>query len=169
MQISKYRVLRREKGFTLVELLVVIAIIGILSTLLILQLGIARAKARDTKRIADIQGIQAAVEQYYDDNSASYPTALSDANLSKYLTNGVVPKDPLAGQPYHYAFSPATSPTKYMIWVQLETKSNGLNGDSDIDSTGWQGEPRVGANETCTGSYNYAGTNYECTYDVGQK
>ena len=46
----------------MVELLVVIAIIGVLATLLLLQLGVARQRARDAKRIADINQVRTAVE-----------------------------------------------------------------------------------------------------------
>ena len=58
----------KSRGFTLVELLVVIAIISVLATLLLLQLGVARAKARDAKRIADTNQVRSALELYFDDN-----------------------------------------------------------------------------------------------------
>jgi prepilin-type N-terminal cleavage/methylation domain-containing protein len=57
-----------KQGFTLIELLVVIAIIGLLSTLSIVALNQARARARDARRLADIKQIQTALEMYYNDN-----------------------------------------------------------------------------------------------------
>ena len=61
-----------KRGFTLVELLVVISIIALLSTIAIVSLGSARAKARDTARIADMKQLATALEQYYADNGG-YP------------------------------------------------------------------------------------------------
>jgi type II secretion system protein G len=60
------------KGFTLIELLVVIAIIGLLSTLAVVALSSARAKARDAKRVSDIKQITSALELYFNDKN-SYP------------------------------------------------------------------------------------------------
>ncbi|MES2225591.1 MAG: type II secretion system protein [Patescibacteria group bacterium] len=61
-----------RKGFTLIELLVVIAIIGILSSVVLVSLNTARAKARDAARIADIRQIRSALELYFLTNG-KYP------------------------------------------------------------------------------------------------
>jgi type II secretion system protein G len=62
-----------RQAFTLVELLVVVAIIGLLSTVAVVSLNSSRAKARDTKRKADLVQISKALELYYSDNG-SYPS-----------------------------------------------------------------------------------------------
>ncbi len=64
----------QKKGFTLIELLVVVAIIGLLSTLSIVALNTARAKARDARRVSDIKQIQTALEVYLSENG-TYPTS----------------------------------------------------------------------------------------------
>ena len=60
------------KGFTLIELLVVIGIIGLLATIITMNVQSARQKARCGKRRADIVSLQAPLEAYYDVNKA-YP------------------------------------------------------------------------------------------------
>lgn len=49
--------LKNKKGFTLIEILVVLAIVGALATLGIVALGGARNKARDAKRMNDLNQI----------------------------------------------------------------------------------------------------------------
>ena len=63
---------REDRGFTLIELLVVIAIIGVLSSVVLVSLNTARAKARDANRAASIAQVQRALELYYLDNG-QYP------------------------------------------------------------------------------------------------
>ncbi|MCC6405272.1 MAG: type II secretion system protein [Candidatus Yanofskybacteria bacterium] len=153
--------LRREKGFTLVELLVVIAIIGVLATLVLLQLGTARARARDTKRITDVNQIRTAVEQYFEDNGGVYPTAITAAEIGRYLTR--VPVDPLTSQPYGYAYNPAAAPSQFQIWATLEQTAAALTSDADIDSSGWSGD----TNSVGAGDSDCAKTKTSCVYDQG--
>lgn len=64
---------KKSKSFTLIEMLVVVFIIGILATLIIISVSSARAKGRDTKRVADLKSIQTALEMFYEVNG-KYPT-----------------------------------------------------------------------------------------------
>ena len=61
-----------QKGFTFVELMIVIMVILILSSVAIMTLNTSRAKARDAKRLADVQRIRTALEFYYAEEN-TYP------------------------------------------------------------------------------------------------
>lgn len=63
----------KRRGFTLIELLVVISIIGLLSTIILASVVQARARARDAKRIQDLQQLQKALELYYAGSQGKYP------------------------------------------------------------------------------------------------
>ena len=186
--LKKFRNLASSKGFTLVELLVVIAIIGVLATLILLQLGAARQKARDAKRVADVNQVRSAEELFFDDNgrySNNNTGAVLTADLvtGRYLT--LLPRDPLtpiasctdyggaATGCYGYAWDPsgvAANPIRFHLWAELERRSTANVSDIDFDSTVWPatGGARVNAGsatETCPDSII---TNQNCTYDVGQ-
>lgn len=55
MRKTKFMKKTNESGFTLIELLVVISIIGLLSTMAVISLGSAKAKARDAQRVSDVR------------------------------------------------------------------------------------------------------------------
>lgn len=136
-----------KKGFTLIELLVVIAIIGLLSTLAVVALGSARAKARDAKRLSDLKQVQTALELYYTDNNA-YPVAATSTILGSTnmaclnssgfaatgCTNaymGAVPTDP-GSNSYGYT----SAGTTYTIAATLESTVNGLSGGITASPSG---------------------------------
>jgi prepilin-type N-terminal cleavage/methylation domain-containing protein len=151
---------RRSGGFTLVELLVVIAIIGVLATLVLLQLGTARGRARDTKRITDVNQIRSAVEQYFEDNNGEYPPGITDADIGNYMTR--VPTDPLTDDPYQYDTDPTFQ--AFQIVAELENSAAALDNDADLvpgDLNGG-GVDASETNETCASK-----TVVDCQYDQG--
>jgi len=105
----------REAGFTLVELMVVIVIIGLLATIVAVNVIPASDKAAIEKAKADIATIEQALEMYRLD-TMSYPTTTQGlqalvapppdlAQPGRYRSGGYVkrlPDDPW-GRPYLYA------------------------------------------------------------------
>ena len=69
-----YQTSQKQKAFTLIELLVVMAIIGTLASVVLASLNTAREKARDSRRLAEMQQIVRALELYYDENGR-YPSS----------------------------------------------------------------------------------------------
>lgn len=105
---------RRKNGFTLVELLVVIFILGLLTTIVVINVLPSQDRAMVEKARADIATLGQALEMYRLDN-LSYP-ASSDglqalmtapgslANSARYRKGGYIkklPEDPW-GRPYQY-------------------------------------------------------------------
>jgi len=143
-----------KKGFTLIELLVVIAIIGLLSTLAVVALGSARAKARDSKRLSDLKQVQTALELYYTDQG-QYPAATTTVTLGTSGSTdclnasgwraagaactdpymGLVPNDPGTTNDYTYTSSDGTS---YTIAATLEDEVNDLTGTINASPSGIQ-------------------------------
>mgnify|MGYP000087221160 CR=1 FL=1 len=61
-----------QKGFTLIELMIVVAIIGILASVVLASLNTARDKGADAAIKANVNGIRAQAELYYDSNGNTY-------------------------------------------------------------------------------------------------
>lgn len=148
------------------ELLVVIAIIGILATLLLLQLNIGRSKGRDTKRVADVNQLRTAAELYFDDNS-TYPPDIDDATIGKYMSNQKTPLDPSTNLKYGYGVNALK--TKFQIWAQFENPGPGgaFRSDADINDAaligGTDGTKEVPASGKCTQGAGAA----DCVFDLG--
>ncbi len=83
LQVVKSVVLSRQKqGFTLIELLVVISIIGLLASVVLVSLSSSRIKARNSRRVSDINQISKAMELFFN-ASYSYPTSNTGISLTQ--------------------------------------------------------------------------------------
>lgn len=135
-----------RKGFTLVELLVVIVIIGVLSTLAVAGVNIARSKARDAKRSADVAQLQRAFSLYAT-SIGKYPISETlacitggDAVSAELKAKGamvLVPSDPIAkstlptdaGANAHcYAYQSAAGSTYELKYYQERASDRGPAG-----------------------------------------
>jgi len=144
---------KNKKGFTFIELLVVVAIIGLLSSILLVSFGPARAKGRDAKRKAELRQIANALvmcASYSDCGNGTgkgyfIPASISSSGIyvsawlgyspfdkivgtTKDILNPV-PKDPsstgLTNSQYNYGWGDNTSDAKsYCIFAKLEAPSN---------------------------------------------
>lgn len=145
-----------KKGFSLIELMVVIAIIWILATAGISMYGTYQAKARDTKRVSNLNSLTIWLQGYYTDKS-EYPDPqttnclstdkwiLSDS-LAPYYDNKAIPLDPQKNRVAWgctTAWAPFYTPIKkdkvakaaYVLWSNVEVKSTANYYYNTIDSS----------------------------------
>ena len=131
---------RRAGGFTLFELLVSISIIAVLTAIAVVSYGGLNKKARDSRRIADLEKIRISLESFRQIGS-SYPATLTNV-VSAGLLDGV-PVDPKTKTVYSYA--PLTSGTTYRVCAYMEdvgSTSSSVAGCSGLPS-GYAGYYKV--------------------------
>jgi prepilin-type N-terminal cleavage/methylation domain-containing protein len=71
-----------EGGFTLIELLVVIAILSVLAAIVIINVTGVKGTANTAACNTDAQTVQTALDEYYNDHSASYPPGWANATTT---------------------------------------------------------------------------------------
>ena len=116
------RLLKSNRGFTLVELMIVITVIAILTTIAVVSFTRVQKQSRDTKRKGDLRSIATATQAYFSEAS-SYPTDLSTALVPTYIPT--FPIDPTGDAMGSYSYSVDTSQNVYTLCAQLEAVSGG--------------------------------------------
>lgn len=163
----------KPKGFTLIELLVVIAIIGILASIVMVNLTVARQKARDARRIADIKNIQLSLEEFYSANLYYPRNIYSDTTFHSSAYMQTIPYDPNSStvctdgsQSSCYVYAalntsgggvscPSNQAARYHLGAAMEA-NNAVSQDADVAAA---------TSDTCTGSQNadFNGTAINCS------
>jgi len=134
---------KQNKGFSLIELLFVIAVIGMLATLSLVAINNAREKARDTRRLSDINQILQALELYFSSHR-TYPAGdgivLGSTNYkclnaegwkqvgctNPYMDN-ILPNPLPGGADYLYYY---INPTNFIITFKLDYGAGGYSANS---------------------------------------
>lgn len=135
-----------KEGFTLVEMMVVVVILGLLATVVAINVLPSRDQAMVTKAQADIATLEQAVETYRLDN-LDFPADLQSlvaapaglSNPDRYRQGGYVrrlPEDPW-GQPYQYR-RPSAHGGQFDIYSYGADRKEGGEGD-DADLGNWAG------------------------------
>ena len=140
---------RKRQGFTLVELMVVVVIIGLLATVVAINVLPSQDRAMIGKAKADIAVLEQAVETYRLDNltfpdgqaglNALVAAPAGLANPDRYRQGGYIrrlPQDPW-GNPYQYR-QPSAHGGQFDIWsFGADGREGGEGNDADIGN--WQG------------------------------
>ncbi len=146
---------RGHRGVTLIELMVVVLIIALLATVGMVTLKNTRGKARDAKRVYDVQQYAKALRLYADEHEGNFPvtngflgTARNDAvnaEIKKYIPSE--PSDPLdrggsGALDYYYYYVAAntcageTVPTVHAQRIESNTAEYNQNPCSGESNTG---------------------------------
>jgi len=136
---------RKRAGFTLVELMVVIVIIGLLATVVAINVLPSQDKAMVGKARADIAVLEQAIETYRLDNM-TFPDTLQAlvsapaglARPERYRQGGYVrrlPEDPW-GNPYQYRRPGADGRQFDVFSLGADGREGGEGNDADLGN--WQ-------------------------------
>lgn len=141
-------------GFTLVELMVVVTIVGVLVGIAVPNFLLARVKTTISKVRAEMQGIETAINMYWNDHH-TYPISSADFTEGEYM--GAIPGDPFNKNNVRRPKDGALKEGSYGYYVSSDVAwiivSNGPDGVADVSSGeidwndrsahllgGWEGE-----------------------------
>lgn len=128
----------RQRAFTIIELLVVMGIIGLLASVVVASIAPAREKARDARRLQDMNTIRSALELYYEANK-QYPAFRARTGASSCGTNWcaletalapfvtTLPRDPSGLQTTYLYYYDSNTNDGYQTYGLMMRPENSMN------------------------------------------
>lgn len=142
-----------NKAFTLIELIIVVAILGVLASMVIVNLTGPQKSARDARRQSDIKQYQTALEIYSIKKDSKYPSTggspvvVTTQCAAAILNISNCPDDQKAPAMHYYYASDGIS---YTVWAEMERPSTGASEFFVICSNGTAGKsPNAPTNQSC--------------------
>lgn len=108
--------MKTKKGFTLIELIVSIVIVALLSVVAMVNFSGSRAKARDSRRVADLEKIRMALEMARQ-LGTTYPSSLDYLVTNSFIQS--IPSNP-KGSAYSVSYQRSAGNYKYEIGTSME-------------------------------------------------
>ena len=138
---------KKHWSFTLIELLVVIAIIGILAGIILVLVGPAREKAKDTKIKSNMLQLQQVAENIYLDEGNYSKVGPAQSPEIASLVEDIVNQGGMV-----YFYKPLSSINRYCAYSLLNKKISGQYLFFCVDHLGNNikiGGPRISCNTGC--------------------
>ncbi|MDD2225095.1 MAG: type II secretion system protein [Candidatus Shapirobacteria bacterium] len=115
--------MNKKNGFTLIELIVTVTIIAILTVMGMISYSGTTKKARDNRRMADLEKIRIALELYRQGTGSSYP---ADGTLSTKLVPNYLQALPIGPKGENYAGSYDQTGTGYTYIITTTLEETGV-------------------------------------------
>ena len=114
----------KKNGFTLIELIVTVTIIAVLTVIGVVSYSGTNKKARDNRRMADLEKIRIALELYRQGTGSTYP---ADGNLSAKLVPNYIQIIPIGPKGDSYTYDQTGTGYSYTITTTLEETGVGYS------------------------------------------
>lgn len=127
------------RGFTLLEVLLILLLLAIFVAVTVQAYNIMKQRANIERAIADIKGIEIAIEHYYISHGHQYPQSLDELGMDLKL-------DPW-GNSYQYLNISSLPDQGDSPLARKDKNLFPLNSDFDLYSMGPDGKTKISLNE----------------------